>query len=148
MSAPSVPLAPDGKAIAVATGSGEVVGVESETGRTLWRRPILAAAVTQIGFDPGGGSLVVAGEEETARVVTAVDDSTRAELPGSDAQLLLRPLSLIRKERAQKAARHVAHELRVSGTALADRIGKPEHPLPDRHLGQDAMKQALPGLVA
>ncbi len=78
-----IALSPDGKTIAVATGSGEVVVVESETGRTRWRRQILEGAVTQIGFDPGGGSLVVAGEEETARVVTAVDGSTRAELPGS-----------------------------------------------------------------
>ncbi len=80
-----IALAPDGKTIAVATASGEVVVVESETGRTLWRRAILAGAVIELGFDPGGDSLVVAGEEKTARVVSADDGATLAELPGSGA---------------------------------------------------------------
>jgi|JI10StandDraft_1071094.scaffolds.fasta_scaffold378014_2 WD40 repeat protein len=80
-----IALAPDGKTVAVATASGEVVVVESETGRTLWRRPVLAGAVVELGFDPGGDSLVVAGEENTARVVSAHDGATLAELPGSGA---------------------------------------------------------------
>jgi WD40 repeat protein len=74
--------APDGARLAVGTAAGEVLVLAMASGEILWRQKVLAGAVMDLGWSPRGDRLVVAGEEDAARIVMASDGAIRAELPG------------------------------------------------------------------
>jgi len=75
-------VASDGARLAVGTAAGEVLVLGMASGEMLWRRKVLAGAVMDLDWSPLGDRLVVAGEEDAARIVSAGDGAIRAELPG------------------------------------------------------------------
>jgi len=50
------------------------------------------------------------------------------------------------EERTDEGAQHAAREARVVGAAVAERVGKREHPLADRHGGEDAVREVRRGV--
>ncbi len=66
----------------------------------------------------------------------ALDERDRAALRLANSEERSCSSSLVRKDGAQEGPQHVARESRVPGTAIPERMGQREHPLPDRDLGQ------------
>ena len=50
------------------------------------------------------------------------------------------------EERTEEGAEHGAREPRVVGAAVAERVGKRQDPLADRHLGEDAVHEVRRGV--
>ena len=77
-----------------------------------------------------------------------LDEADRAALWGSHFPVLARAPPEFGEEGTQEGAKHLARESRVVGTAIAERVGKREHPLADRDFGQDAVDEVCRGLPA
>jgi hypothetical protein len=71
----------------------------------------------------------------------ALNERDRAAQTAADPEVSLRPSSLIRKQSTQETAQHVTRKSRVPSATVSERIGKREHPLPDRDLGQYAVDE-------
>lgn len=75
-------LSPDGERLAVGTAAGELLVASAKSGEPSWRRTLLAGAVLDVDWSPRGDRLVVAGEDDDARICSAVDGAVMASLPG------------------------------------------------------------------
>ena len=76
----------------------------------------------------------------------ALDERDRAALPLADAVERPRSPSLVREDRAQEGAKYFTRQPRVPGAAVAKRVRKREHPLPDRDLGQHPVDEMSRGV--
>jgi len=71
----------------------------------------------------------------------ALDEGDGAALAARNAPLMSRVPAELGEERAEEDAEHFAREPRVVGAAVAERVGKREDPLANRHVGQDAVHE-------
>jgi hypothetical protein len=80
---------------------------------------------------------------EVERVAEALDEShcTALGVSRRRAQGGLGPATLRGEDSADEQAHHVAAQRAIVCHAVAKLPGEREHPLPDRHLGQDAIDQ-------
>ena len=71
----------------------------------------------------------------------ALDERDGAALLRLLAPVLARTSSKLREQRADERAQHLARQPRVVRAAVAERVRKRQHPLPDRDLGQHPIDQ-------
>ena len=83
---------------------------------------------------------------QVERQAEALDEGDGAALLGPEVPLLSRASSNLREQGSDEGAKHGAREPRVVGTPIAEWIGQREHPLPNRHLGQDSINQVRGGI--
>jgi hypothetical protein len=100
---------------------------------------------------PGPGVDAVESERVEVEVevqggAEALDEGDGAALAARSAPVLPRAPAELGEECADEGAQHGAREPRVVGAAIAKRIGKREHPLADRHSGEDAVHEARRGV--
>ncbi len=72
----------DGVLAAVGTGAGEVVAIETATGKLRWRRPAHEGGVLTLAFSPRDPVLATGGQDGRARLF-GIDGRSIAELPGA-----------------------------------------------------------------
>ena len=70
----------------------------------------------------------------------------RAALLGSNSPVLSAAPAQLGEKGPYEGAEHLAGELRIVGAAVAERVRKCEHPLPDRNLGQNAVGEMGGGI--
>jgi len=76
----------------------------------------------------------------------ALHECDGSALWGSHLPVLSRAPPEFSEKRSQEGAKNLAREPRVVGTAIAERVGKREHPLADRDFGQNAVDEVCRGL--
>lgn len=72
----------DGALAAVGTGAGEIVAIETATGKERWRRPAHEGGVLALAFSPRDPVLATGGQDGHARLL-GPDGCALVELPGA-----------------------------------------------------------------
>jgi hypothetical protein len=85
-------------------------------------------------------------EVEVQRRPEALEEGDRAALLGTYAPVAPNAPPQLREERAQERAKHFSRDLGIVCTAVAKWVRKREHPLADRHRGEDAIHEVRCGV--
>jgi hypothetical protein len=85
-------------------------------------------------------------EVEIERRPEALEEGDGAALRVAGSPMTSRAPAQLGEEGPHEGAEHLARESRVVGTAVAERVGKREHPLADRNLGQNAVDEVCGGV--
>ena len=83
---------------------------------------------------------------QVQRRAEALEEGDRAALLRAHAPVPANAPPQLGEQRAQEGAEHFARELAIVGAAVAKRVRKREHPLPDRHRGEHAEDEMRRGV--
>jgi len=119
----------------------QIVVTEGRQGQEAGRR----SGVPGVGVDAVESERMEM-EIEIHRRAKALDEGDRAALLGSNPPVLSAAPAQLGEKGPHEGAEHLARELRVVGAAVAERVRKREHPLPDRNLGQNAVGEMRGGI--